>query len=468
VSACASVHGSLCGLLFAALLVAGCEGAEPSSQTSGVPMPRATRVPPVSPERPVGTTIAPIVIPTTVGPLEDSGKGVAVDGQGNVYLAGRTMGVLDGATSHGGGDGFVAKWGADGVWLWTQQYGTDGYDLISAIAVAPDGDVLIAGHTSGQYGPDTPAGGTDAFVARLDGDGELRWVKQFGSAGVDFASAVAVSADGLIYVASEEQQDPSRDQFLAALSCFDASGALRWRDQWGGAPGAEPFGIAARGNAIYVVGRSSVRYDAGFWGDAAGGAWSGVGFVRRYDASGQLLWEHTVDAKGSEVHAVAIDDELGAVVVGRTFGALGNAANLGAFDGFAMRLAADGTARGSSQFGTLGWDDAVGVAILSDGDLAVAGNSAGDFDGAADTGYGSFVMRCDALAKPRWVRQAFADTASAMAIGADESVYATGWLFSAAPPAAAAYEADAYLAGFDLDGEHSVQQVLGSAALSDE
>jgi hypothetical protein len=241
---------------------------------------------------------------------------------------------------------------------------------------------------------------------------------------------------------------------------------LQWHDQWGGSPGAETFGIAARGDVVYVVGRSMVHYDAEFWGDSGGGAWDSVGFIRRYDASGQLLWESTVDAKGSEVHAVAIDDELGAVVTGTTFGTVSNTANEGAFDAFLMRFAADGSAGDSTQFGTLGWDSSTGVAILDDGDLLVAGDAIGYFDDDPATGYGGYVMRCDAAGNPRWIRQALGEYGSvfALAAGADESAYVTGWLFSAAPPDAEAFEVDAFLTGFDGDGTRSLHQLLGSAA----
>jgi hypothetical protein len=475
---------SLCALL---VLLAGCDRAESSPHPIGaVPPasaavaataqsppelnhPQLNRDPPREPVNVPPNTTPPVATMQTVaaapmiGPWKDYGHGVAVDGQGNVVIAGATMGVLEGATTHGAADGFVSKFAADGTWLWTQQYGTSGSDMIAAVAIAPDGDVVIAGAASGQYEQDEASDARGVFVARLDPDGQMRWVKQFGASGVTLVSAIAVSADERIYVAGEGPDDPSKDQFVATLSCFAADGSSLWHDQWGGSPGAEPFGIATRGDAVYVVGRSMVRYDARFWGDSESGAWAGVGFVRRYDTSGQLLWERTVDAKGSEVHAVAIEEQLGAVVSGRTFGAVSDSSNRGAFDAFLMRFGADGSPGTSMQFGTLGWDSSTGVALLPGGDMLVAGDAVGDFDGDPATGYGGYLMRCDAAGKPRWIRQGFADTVLALTAGADERAYLTGWLFSAAPPDADAYEVDAYLTGFAGDGTRSLHQVLGSA-----
>jgi hypothetical protein len=475
------------------LVVAGCDSLEPS------PQPRASAPSPAgsvparnasapqhtpSPVRDLPndtplvdtqvspTPLAPLAVmepaatpsaAAKVGPLADVGQAVAVDSDGNVFVAGMTLGVLDGAQSHGGADGFVSKWAADGTWLWTQQFGTANSDVVHGVAIAPDGDIVIAGRTAGQYGQEPALGAVDAFVARLDPEGAVRWLHQFGSEGVDYATALAVSRDGAIYVTSAERQNLDQDRGASALRRFDADGTMRWRDEWGGTPAAESVALAEREGVVYVVGRSQLHYDPQFWGASAGGAWTGVGFVRRYDASGQLNWERTIDAKGSEASAVAIDAELGAIVVGSTFGAVTATANAGAFDGFMLRFTPNGTMAWTRQFGTLGWDDARGVAILPDHDIVVGGNAVGDFDGDPTTGYGGFVMRCDAQGERRWQRQAFADTVFALAVGPDQRAYLTGWLFSAQPPAASEFEADAYVVGFDGDGTRTWREAFGAA-----
>ena len=154
-----------------------------------------------------------------IGPLEDFGYGVAVDGQGNVVVAGRAMGVLEGVTTRGTGGGFVSKFAADGAWLWTQQYGTSGSDMITAVAVALDGDIVIAGSAGGPHGLDPAQGAPGVFVARLDPDGELRWATPLGARGVSFASALAVSADGRICLAGKGPQDSSKDQAEVLALC---------------------------------------------------------------------------------------------------------------------------------------------------------------------------------------------------------------------------------------------------------
>src|SRR5690606_16987731 len=54
---------------------------------------------------------------------DDRAAGVAVSGEGDVYVAGSTRGEL-GAVSLGGSDVFLRKYAADGAHLWTRQFGT--------------------------------------------------------------------------------------------------------------------------------------------------------------------------------------------------------------------------------------------------------------------------------------------------------------------------------------------------------
>src|SRR6202041_1583750 len=95
----------------------------------------------------------------------DVAYGVAVDGSGNVYVAGYTTGSLQG-TNAGGYDGFVRKLDSAGDTLWTQQFGTSSGDFAQGVAVDGSGNVYVAGYTTGSL-QGTSAGGYDAFIAKF-------------------------------------------------------------------------------------------------------------------------------------------------------------------------------------------------------------------------------------------------------------------------------------------------------------
>ena len=65
--------------------------------------------------------------------------------------------------------------------LWTRQFGTSGYDFARAVAVDPEGNVYVAGRTEGALPGQVSSGDFDAFVRKYDRDGDEVWTRQFGT-----------------------------------------------------------------------------------------------------------------------------------------------------------------------------------------------------------------------------------------------------------------------------------------------
>ncbi|TKC94609.1 hypothetical protein E8A74_48255 [Polyangium fumosum] len=103
------------------------------------------------------------------------GFAVATDAQANVVLAGRMTGSVNfgGATpiaSLGGNDAFVTKLDALGAHVWSRRAGDTLEQWGRTVAVDGSGNVLVAGRFQGMMdlgGPVTSAGGNDAYVAKL-------------------------------------------------------------------------------------------------------------------------------------------------------------------------------------------------------------------------------------------------------------------------------------------------------------
>lgn len=130
----------------------------------------------------------------------DLATGIATDGQGNVYVTGRTQGGLDGNTNAGPDDLFVVKYDSAGTKQWTRELGTSGDDVATGIAADAQGNVYVSGHTRGNLDGNTSAGGFDSFVVKYDSAGRKQWTRQFGSTADDIATAIAVDAQGRVYV----------------------------------------------------------------------------------------------------------------------------------------------------------------------------------------------------------------------------------------------------------------------------
>jgi hypothetical protein len=126
--------------------------------------------------------------------------GVAIDAQGDIYVAGETNSTFPGETSLGGWDGFLRKFDANGSVLWTRHVGTAQNDSLRAVSVDPTGNVVVAGETMGAFAGATNAGQKDAFVIKYDRTGSVLWNLQFGAEGNDAAYGISAETTFGIYI----------------------------------------------------------------------------------------------------------------------------------------------------------------------------------------------------------------------------------------------------------------------------
>jgi hypothetical protein len=107
------------------------------------------------------------------GVLEQEGNAIALDGLGNIYVAGWTSSSdFAGARGwHGERDGFVARLNAAGEVLDVTFAGTAARDVLEAMAVTANGDVYVAGWTEGSGLGSGPLGqwqgGTDGLLMKF-------------------------------------------------------------------------------------------------------------------------------------------------------------------------------------------------------------------------------------------------------------------------------------------------------------
>jgi len=124
------------------------------------------------------------------------GYDVAVDEDGSVHAIGRTT------RPYHYYDVWIGKYDSGGQSVWTETWNGahSEFDSGSGIAVSETGDVFIAGVTA------VPNQQDDVLAGSWDGDGNERWVHGYnGEASLsDSGSAVALDADGFVYVVGGE------------------------------------------------------------------------------------------------------------------------------------------------------------------------------------------------------------------------------------------------------------------------
>jgi hypothetical protein len=323
----------------------------------------------------------------------DEAKSVAVDPTGASYVVGETFGTLPGQHSAGGLDAFVRKYDPSGTEVWTRQFGGAGADVASAVAVDQAGSVFVSGTTSSSLAEGVQPKSFDAFVRRYDAAGNEGWTRQLGTEGGDNARDVTVDqANHLLVAGSTEGTLPgqvSGKGFDAFVASFDTDGRTLWIRQFGST--GDDFGVAVAAD------REGNVFVAGTAGEALSGRPSPGGrtaFLTQFDQTGVALWTDQFDTGAADdAWDVAVAGEGTAYLVGATQRALPGQRAAGRIDAFVRQYGPGGREVWTRQYGTPEDDYALAVAVDQDRGLVIAGSTRGTLDDRAHGNLDAYALR---------------------------------------------------------------------------
>jgi len=219
----------------------------------------------------------------------DEARGVATDSSGNVYVVGGTKGNLNGISNSGRTDAFVIKFNSSGTKQWTKKLGTWQNDLANGVATDSSGNFYVTGFTYQDMDGNTSAGNADLFVAKYNSSGTKQWTKQLGTSKHDRARGVVTDSSGNVYVTGDtyggldgNTNAGYNDLFVVK---YNSSGTKQWTKQLGTSSTDLANGVATdpSGN-VYVTG--------GTYGGLDGNTNAGNSdlFVVKYNSSGTKQW----------------------------------------------------------------------------------------------------------------------------------------------------------------------------------
>ena len=378
-------------------------------------------------------------------------KAISIDSQRNIYTTGCWIGTNDfdptnstiSYTSGGDYDSFIQKIDTNGYSIWVKTFTSS--SSVRAISITTDSEdnVIICGDFWGTVdfdpGPNTfilnTNGQSDAFVLKLDSNGNLIWAKSFGGNALDNPYALEVDVLGNVYVTGEFSSgtvdfDPGPGNYplnsyysgSVFILKLNKNGDFVWaKNVVGGA-------YFNRGTAITLDRESNVYVTGYFEGSATFNTNTTVAslggqdiFVEKLDSAGNFVWVKAFGGAYDDFGSGIKTDNDGYVYATGFFRISIDAdPGPGTYDLFAqgnydyylIKLDSLGSFVWANSYGGYGSDYCFGIDVNANSEIFLTGGYWGDFDIVSDTNTFSlntngqsdvFVQKIDSSGQTNWI-----------------------------------------------------------------
>lgn len=372
----------------------------------------------------------------------DKGVGTAVDGSGNVYLAGfteSTVGIASGGfdNSHNGDvDAFLVKFNATGERLWSTYYGGPDYDYIYSCAVDGSGNVFLAGNTSSSSGiasgghQNSPGSNRDAFLVKFNASGARLWGTYYGGSSYDLGSSCATDGSGNVFLAGHTESNNgiafngfqnsragNNDAFVVK---FSADGTRLWGTYFGGGGDEILYfpGLAVDGSGNVMLagntGSSTGIASTGAFQETYGGNYDA--FLVKFNPDGGRLWgTYFGSSYADNGNGCAVDATGNILLTGGSSSPSGLASggfqmgNNGSYDAFLAKFNPDGNRLWATYYGGESAEMGYGCATDATGNVLVVGRTesttgiaAGGFQNNYGGGRDAFMVKFGSTGSLLW------------------------------------------------------------------
>ena len=274
-------------------------------------------------------------------------------------------------------DGWILKLDASGCIQWQRAYGGNGLDSLNAVQQTADGGYIAAGHAD-SFGSDH----VDAWILKLDAEGNIQWQKSYGGTGDDYSFSAQQTADGgYIMTGVTGSFGWAGDAWVLKL---DAGGEIQWQKAYGGNSYDRATSIQQTADGGYIMG----GYTSSFGKD------NSDPWILKLDTEGIIQWQRTCGGTGPEGLYDLRQTAGGGYIVAVTTSSFG----AGNADVWILKLDTGGNVQWQKIYGSLGNENAESIQQTADGGYIMAGST--DF---TDSGYhDAWVLKLDATGNIMW------------------------------------------------------------------
>ena len=304
-----------------------------------------------------------------IGNTNFYGSGLAVDLNGNLYLAANTGNVafyVNGvnrqqATGYAGSTIALLRILPDGSLSWMKMSGTTGSATVYHVSLDSTGNIYIGGYYSnapiilgtGQsavYIP-TPTG-TDGFVAKFTNDGVPSWGSMITGNGTDVDYGLSADSNGNVFITGYSgstsvtfgsgstalalsNPNPNAAVTFGYLAKYSTNGTVQWVRSLSGLSTTNGYAVTSDSSGNVIVGgyfNQSLTLASPALTQTLTSSGGNDGFVAKYTGRGDLVWAGRHGATSTDVISALTTNSSGDVLVGGIFSwdlpVLGGGANI--------------------------------------------------------------------------------------------------------------------------------------------
>jgi hypothetical protein len=224
------------------------------------------------------------------GIYSDIARGVVVTPENDYIVVGTALEKFEGTESNGFGDGWVMKLNKEGKLLWKKNFGGTNDDAATTINATADGGYLIGGNTASNDGDiKDNKGDFDAWLFKIDKNGNLLWSKTFGGTGIDYKGDAFETKDGnIIFSMVSHSKDGDCPNNSGKEDCWimklDSKANVVWKSRFGGSDQDNIRRLVNIDDKTFIVVGWSYSQDGNFEN-------SNGDFIIKYDSTGKRLWQ---------------------------------------------------------------------------------------------------------------------------------------------------------------------------------
>ena len=201
-------------------------------------------------------------------------------------------------------DLLALKLDSDGNYQWHKAYGPGQNDYAKMIHQTTDGYILVGdtGDSLNNY---------DVSVLHLDTLGNISWSRSYGDSLANGSQGIVNTTDGNYLFYGETQISPN-SPFDAFLEKIDANGNILWKKNYGGTEADAIFSVIETPDAGFACTGYSNSYNNHHPLDV---------LVLKTDASGNISWQETYGRNGIDIGYEIIKsvDTDGFIITGKVF-----------------------------------------------------------------------------------------------------------------------------------------------------